>query len=461
MRIFRKMLPVWFLAGIVLLNWLLSFALCPSWGQTHKMWEGLRKETDIDTVYLGSSFTQNAIDPEIMDEKTGGSSYNMGTAGQPIDQTVLALKEAIRTQPVKRAILAVGAYSFQDRKKDEYRVTFISEMKAGQNPLQRLGTDLQFLSDARYREDAISVNFLFPWIYKHVTPGRILENIKRKIYGMETDPAAERNVRMEMAQDCSGTVKNFKQSPMYRGFTATNRLLNYNTIGNTNTKTKFTKPVSDEIFDDLDDLCRLCAENDVELIVISIPRTPMDLISYGPDYFKLTDRITDFLEERGVNYYDLDLVKPEYFEQNSEYFADCEHLNMKGAVAFCNFFAEFLMSIDAGEDVTEYFYTPEEYLASIDYITNIYFESRNEADGIHITAHAYHGTGVEAEYQITWKNPETEEYEVLRDYSTDPEYVVPPEYVKDGVCYIRVNARKVGSEKEVERYYGKKISYET
>lgn len=456
MRISKIMKPVFFVLGLVVINWILTIMMFPR-GYTYMMWKGFWEEENIDMVYLGSSFTQEAFNPAIIDESLGTSSYNMGSSGQSLNQTYLALEQAIEKKQIKRAVLAIGVYSLQERKNDAYRATFIYSMKSGLGPLERLKADFDFMFEERYTGEAVSINFLFPWIYKHTSPENLLNNTKANINILlgKDDYIQEGTGKDKL--DCNGTEDVYKHTVMYKGYVTTNRLVNYNKIGNKNTKTTFKSPAAEKSYEELDKICKLCRDNDVDLIVVSIPRPSFDLISYGDKYFEYTENWKSFFAERDVDYYDFDMVKPEYFEQKEGYFADFEHLNLDGANAFCSFFADFLKERESGADMEDYFYTKEEYLASIDYITNIYFTAKSVEEGILLKANAYHGTGVEVEYQFTRKNPETGEYEILQDYNSTSEYLL--RNVKESEEYrIRVNARKAGSDKNYERYYEKTVS---
>ena len=90
------------------MNLLLSYFLVKANGPSEVMWKDFRKTEKIDTVYLGSSFSQMTFNPYIIDENTGWNSFNMGTPGQPLDQTKEALTAAIQEKHIKRAVLIFG-----------------------------------------------------------------------------------------------------------------------------------------------------------------------------------------------------------------------------------------------------------------------------------------------------------------------------------------------------------------
>jgi len=107
--------------------------------------------------------------------------------------------------------------------------------------------------------------------------------------------------------------------------------------------------------------------------------------------------------------------------------------------------------------MSQYFYEPEEYLDTIDYITNVYFDSKVQEDGIQIKAHAYHGNGVDVEYEFSLWDSATDTYDVLREYDTDNEFLYKP--TQTGTYHICVKAREVGTDVEYDHYYKMEVTY--
>ena len=108
MRIIKGIKVIVFVFLFIVINLLLSYLLVKANGPSEVMWKDFRKTEKIDTVYLGSSFSQMTFNPYIIDEATGWSSFNMGTPGQPLDQTKEALTAAIQDKNIKSAVLVFG-----------------------------------------------------------------------------------------------------------------------------------------------------------------------------------------------------------------------------------------------------------------------------------------------------------------------------------------------------------------
>ena len=69
--------------------------------------------------------------------------------------------------------------------------------------------------------------------------------------------------------------------------------------------------------------------------------------------------------DSGLDYYDFNLVKPDLFSICPEYLSNFEHLNKTGSEVFCNAFSKFVLSREAGEDMSQYFYSEDAYMESV------------------------------------------------------------------------------------------------
>jgi len=445
MRIFKAVGKVLAFAGLVLLlNIAFSFALEPASGSSDTMWSDYRKEKDLNVVYTGSSFCLRSFNPYVIDEILGTNSYNMGTPAQAINQTYVAIKTAIEEHDLDTVVLAINYSSLESDWPVGAKVTFMEAKGKNGTALDWLKNTVSFMLDEENRGESTSINFLFPWIYNHVSMDKqsILANIRAKMTG---------NVVQEVNPNDPESVYVGKGFAHYLG------VVNYNAIGNTNSRTLYTNEFAVSAFEVIEDIIALCQENDVELIAINAPRPVFDIISYGEDYFAKYDRLKRLFGENGAEYYDFNLIKPEIMEMKDEYFVDVEHLNKEGADEFSKCFAKFLQVREVEGDMEHYFFSKDEYLSSVDYITNVYFNTKVQEDGIMIQANAYHGSDVEVEYEFSLWNPESDTYIVLREYGAEKEYIYIPEGT--GTYSICVKVREVGTDIDYDRYYKKEVTF--
>ena len=95
----------------------------------------------------------------------------------------------------------------------------------------------------------------------------------------------------------------------------------------------------------------LCQEKGVPLMVISAPKTTLDVISYQT-YFEDYAYFKQLCAQYGAAYYDFNLAKPELFMSvEPDYYSDQTHMNRTGGRAFCQSMAAFLDLLEHGQDV--------------------------------------------------------------------------------------------------------------
>lgn len=445
MRISKSIIKVIaFVAIVFSINEVFNYVLEPVSGASGVMWTDYAAEEDLDMIYTGSSFCFRSFNPYVVDEILGTNSYNMGTPSQPINQTYVAIKTAIEDHDLDKVVLAINYSSLESDWPVSAKVVFMRAKARSESFFGGIRDSVAFMLDKENREECTSVNFLFPWVYNHVSIDRhsIAENIEAKLLG---------KTEMDPPEGDPESVYVGKGFGYYIG------VLDHNTLGNANSKTYYTGEFSTTAFEVIEDIIAVCKENDVELIAVNAPRPRVDIVSYGEDYFVKYDRMMELFTKNGAEYYDFNLVKPEIMEMKDEYFVDTEHLNEEGANVFSAAFARFLQIRETGENLDKYFYEPDEYLKTIDYITNVYFDTYVDENGIVISAHAYHGTGVEVEYEMNLWDADTDTYTVIREYGADSRFVYQPEQA--GTYHICVKAREVGSDVDYDRYYKKEVVY--
>lgn len=445
MRIFKPIMKVAvFIAILLILNEVCNFALEPVEGASDVMWSDYMKEENLDMIYTGSSFSLRAFNPYVIDDILGTNSYNMGTPSQAINQTYMAIKAALENHELDTVVLAINFSSLESDWPVAAKVAFYRAKGQNEPFIDRIKDTLWFMLDEDNREECTSINFLFPWIYNHVGIDRynITKNIKAKVTGV---------VESNVSENDPESIYVGKGFGYYVG------QVDYNSVGNENSFTSYTNVFSTEAFYVIRDIISLCQEKDVELIAVNVPRPVFDVLSYGEEYFEKHERLSREFWENGAEYYDFNFVKPEIMEIKENYFVDMEHLNEQGANQFSASFAKFLQIRDSGEDMSQYFYEPEEYLDTIDYVTNTYFDATSQEDGVLIQANAYHGNGVEVEYEFSLWDADADSYTVLREYDTDSVFLYKTE--QEGSYHFCVRARKVGSDVEFERYYKGEVEY--
>ncbi len=115
--------------------------------------------------------------------------------------------------------------------------------------------------------------------------------------------------------------------------------------------------VSEDWKDTIDKIIALCRENDIELILFSMPCSDFYLNERG-NYDEYYSFCRDFTAEKGFSYYDFNLARPEILSLTDSDFRDDNHFCKKGVYVWTNAFCDFFGSKYKEENALEkYFYS--------------------------------------------------------------------------------------------------------
>ena len=165
----------------------------------------------------------------------------------------------------------------------------------------------------------------------------------------------------------------------------------------------------------------MCARKGSRLLVVCTPNLAARTLA-EPSYTQLRENLARFMEENGIAFVDFSLAKPELLPDLTDYYFDYFHVNAEGADVLSASFARFFNLYAAGEDVSGLFYgSYEEYLNTIDYISNVYTDTRQDGDEEVVRAGSNRGPRVAAEYRFALVEEDGTET-VVQDYSENREY---------------------------------------
>lgn len=336
------------------LNSIMVFLFVPTDGESKRMWKNYQEMEELDMIYVGSSVCQSTFNPVIIDELTGTNSYNMGTPSQSIDLSYVAVKMAIKEHPIKRVVLGFGYFVLTSQNSKQAEAAFIRAQNQQGTFLEAVLSDVDYI----YRNigENTSVNFMFPWVNNHVkfNTDSVVENITKKIRSFSSADTDARETECEK-----------------RGMLLYTDVMNYDEPGDDNSWNWYQPEFSTNAVKKMREFCKLCRENDIELVVINTPRPAFDITTYAGDYYAQYLWLKEFFAEYGVAYYDFNFVKPEIFISQPEYYYNFEHLNEVGAEAFSKSFSKFMSEKEQGRVVEDLFYNWEEYLESIGYYITV------------------------------------------------------------------------------------------
>lgn len=427
MLIFRKIIKIFiFMILIFLISYILSFILIPNKSRSKEIWQNYFTKEKIDTLFVGSSIGV-AFKEEIINKETNWNSLNMSGVGQKSDQVYIVIEEAIKKHKIKQIILGFGYFNLEEKVNIKAEIAFKKNRNYNLSVKERILKDIDFIFSKEHIKNPESINYMFDWIYNSVpfSPTMIINNIKSKIgYNEENSDRKE---------------------------------LNYNNIGDKVSTKVYSGKINPEAKENIRKIIKLCKENNIEFIIINTPHPVYDILYYGNKYFILEKEIKEFFKELKVSYYDFNLIKPSIFKSKEDYFVDFEHMSKKGTIEFSKSFVKFMKLRENDENMSKYFYTPEEYLASIKHISIVDFDNKNIKEGVNIVAKAYTGSKVNVEYEMLIYDDAIKKYKVIRKYDQTPSYFYPINENKK--LKIRVNARQIGTDIPYEKYYEKEIVF--
>lgn len=445
MRIFKK---VWvkaaaFVVFFAFINAVLTFVFMPSGGFTRLMLHELYTEgEELDMIFCGSSLAYPHFNPEIIDRELGSHSFNTGSAAQIYPGNYHVLKEVFAHHSPHKVILTTEWVDFiSDQESPKVYSSLTPYIK---NPIT-------VLSYFRWSVTGDTLfDRLFLWRGYHVGSFQMAyENVKTKLF--------DTNYKNFLYESASYDDEQYMgRGYVYRKTTESSPAYNpdmYGPIPHTQWDIADVNPKMIELFEKI---VKLCRDNNCELILVNPPRPKIDLLSVS-NYFEIDQYIKELADKNGVEYYNFNLAKPELFSIPDEFYYDHSHMNGEGATVFSKSFAKFMkIKEDTEFNRDDYFYTPVEFLKSVDYVTNTWFTSK-ELDGqIHIEASSLHGTEIEPEYEFILID-EADNVVLRRKYDKSPimDFTTPPQ----GVYTLRVNARAVGASEAYTHYYEKKFTW--
>lgn len=349
MQISKWMIWLRYPVVLLIINMVLSIMIEPAASASGRMWAGFYAENELDTIFVGSSVTQQTFIPDTFSEKMGRKSYNMGTPLQAIPQSMCAIEEAVETHDIKTVILGMGFASLKYESYPEAELTFESARARQKGGMQGIVEMLSYMYSDDVRGTMDSINFMFPWLYNREDYS--LSTIKHNV-------TAKWNDLIEKKQ--SGDVD--KTGGLSKGYRNDDvSVFNYENRWIQNSSDIYGSEFDANMIEALQALMVFCNEKDIELIIINTPRPSFDIVACSEFYEQNQCSILEYCKMYDVDYYDFGLAKPEIFENKLEYFCDFEHLNRQGAEIFCQKLCEFLQRRAAGENMNQYFYSVSEF----------------------------------------------------------------------------------------------------
>ena len=264
------------------------------------------KKNTVDVLFFGSSFAVNAFDPQKIYEASGIRSYNLGSEQQSVFMSYWWLKEALRYQSPKAVVLETR-YAFYKESNTPFNMNE-SFMRKSMDPMKwskNKADAVHVICSEDHAQSEMSyyfTNLLYHSRWKEMTKDEIMMDAK------------------------NAPLKGF--SPLF--VTNTEPFEPITISGN-----EEIIPLDPKMEDYLVKMADLCRENEIELILVTIPATDMHPGMHAG--------LQDFADRYDLSYYDY--AEKNLFESsgwNLTVDNPADHMNWHGAEHMSEIMAEML-----------------------------------------------------------------------------------------------------------------------
>ena len=380
--------------------------LCPD-AHSYFTLTDLTHRQDIELALVGSSVVGYNIDPDIITEKTGLSTFDASIGMMGLPSSVAVTRLLLEHNSPKYVALMLDASSLISPEESIQAQMRISPFI--KNPLERLAYALDLaVQDGQYLDRLL--------LFKSM-PVESLEDIRR-IIELHTDPRGY-YARRDMGNGTTsykgrGHVQ-VNLTPRRGKLLSTSSLRPYRASDHTGLYAYSKQKIREFV--------RLCKESGARPLVI----IPPDLTAHRIAEIGYMDKsiaLAEFCREEGIDFFDFSIARPEFLPRLDDYFYDLYHLNREGARLFSERFAEFLNLYTNSKPVDHLFYESQTaYLEDIDFITNVWFDTGMQDGTLTLSAACNCGPNVTPEYCFLYEAPDGTQT-VLRDYNEDSAFCI-------------------------------------
>ncbi len=260
------------------------------------------EENTVDVLYVGSSIVYCGVDPQLVYEQTGITSYAFGAGSVRYDQVYLALKEALKTQDPKYVMLEASAFRYQGPNEEPKYHRAVDEISLS---LEKL----QVIAENDWEGGVDIVNFAFPLLRYHDRWDQVdADDFHYALFGAyqtyQRGHAPAYNVT-PIAIDFYKEKENWASYP--RNYTY------------------------------MDKIVQLCQDEGIELIIFKVPSRNWNYVQSAA--------MQEYADSKGVRFidytHDYDAIG---LDENTDFVDAIGHLNQYGSEKFTSYMTQGLLS---------------------------------------------------------------------------------------------------------------------
>lgn len=258
------------LALLVAFDVALTFALEPYGSNSESVWYEYRQLTAegerFDTVCLGASIAQDSLQPDPINTTLQAQSFSLASPGQSLVSSYEALQETLVDHPVRRVILGTSYTQMVQKPWANSSMACTQAMIAGQPLGKKAWSYTRLMLSPDYVGTIDSLAFLAPFLLNHVSysPSAVASNVHNRLT-CATPLEAEALIDVNWVPLGHGYANHTGQVD-----TETHGA-NYLGVNDIAWLGLTGKGLHARELSGLEDICRLCQEQGIELVVFAPP----------------------------------------------------------------------------------------------------------------------------------------------------------------------------------------------
>lgn len=309
--------------GVLIIN-ALSALFKPKWlenrwqsAKTNNSFYELEKDST-EVLFFGSSVIAAAVDPYQLYNEQGISSYNLGVMSQPILATYFWLKEAVKTQDIKLAVVEIKSAGRDKEKEVEKARKSYDYMREGKTKLQYA---IEYNNVHKDDEEVQLWDYLFPLSIYHSRWSELTYEDYDFFLGNDDSYTRGFSTLTTEFKDASNFDNEEYENGEYDGIEIdTDEIEDVNSVNEAYAKR----------------LIKFAKEEGIELLFIRTPDTKWSTEQHNS--------IKKLTEENDVGFLDFNLkeMRKKLGFDYAVDAADTVHLNLNGAVKFTTYLGKYL-----------------------------------------------------------------------------------------------------------------------
>ena len=341
------------IGAILVIDEVLTYALVDdAASETRYILKNFYEQEDIETLFIGSSHVYSGYVPSILDEKLEENTYLLATPLQQTDGSYYLLKEAIKSNDLKKVYVDVYVRQYQGspEKRSDFQMSYVycisDYMKNSFERVEYLvnasGPERyldSFLVSSRYGNELLNFERL-TGIIESKRSDSYKNDIPAEKAGRIFDKGAWLETGQKGTPDMITTPAEYEYGPISK------------------------EVISDYSLRYLDKMVELCKKEGIELILITTPFSNYYIESVG-NYTQFCDYMKMYAEKNDVEFYDFNLCKIEYLDLQDEDFVDVHHLSGVGAEKYSRVFANIMKDYGREERQKLFYQSVEEKMEAL------------------------------------------------------------------------------------------------